>query len=76
MYKFYVILKSASVLEGKWDGTQGEFVTHFINPIVDDVHTYQIWEAPAPLGNIESNFFEDEINDYAYEMEEDFFDGY
>jgi hypothetical protein len=59
MKKFYIIYKDDSCIEGETSCSKQQFVDKFINPCIDDIYTYQIWEEedvvnePRVIGKID-----------------------
>ena len=47
-FKYYIIFKSSGTLEGTWTGVIEEFTELFINPNINDIYSYQIWENTDP----------------------------
>lgn len=45
MYKFYIIFKDGTCIEGEVSCFREIFIERFINPHLNDIDTYQIWEA-------------------------------
>lgn len=45
MYKFYIIFKDGTCIEGEVSCLREIFIERFINPHLNDIDTYQIWEA-------------------------------
>jgi len=44
MKKFYIIYKDGTNIEGELSCSKKEFIIKVINPNIDDIYTYQIWD--------------------------------
>lgn len=51
MKKFYIIYKDGTNIEGELCCFKKEFIIKLINPNIDDIYTYQIWDVEEEVAD-------------------------